>query len=137
MFRWLAAVSALFVFNCQAQLVITQAQVRLLPPGVPNTSAYFEIENIGDEAEVLVGAGGEIARSIEIHEHIMTAETMKMVHLAELVIPPKQIIKFQPGGLHLMVFGLVKPLNAGQSVKLYLQTQAGDKVEFEAIVARP
>lgn len=137
MFRWLTAVSALMVFNCQAQLVVTNAQVRLLPAGMPNTSAYFEIENTGDEAQILLSAGGELARNIEIHQHIMTAESMKMVHLSELLIPAKETVKFMPGGLHLMIFGLVKPLTEGQSVKLYLQTQSGEKVEFDAIVAKP
>jgi periplasmic copper chaperone A len=137
MFRWLTVISALFVLNCHAQLVISEAQVRLLPPGVPNTSAYFEIENTGEQAVILVSAGSDIAHSVEIHEHIMTAEIMKMVHLSELVIPAKKTIKFMPGGLHLMIFDLVKPLNEGQSVKLYLQTQTGEKIDFEAIVAKP
>lgn len=133
----LTLVMALFIFNCHAQLVVKKAEVRLLPPGMPNTSAYFEIENTGDEPEVLIGAGSEIARSVEIHKHIMTADTMKMVHLNELVLPAKETIQFVSGGLHLMIFGLVKPLSEGQSVKLYVQTQSGAKIEFDAIVAKP
>ncbi|MGO4891900.1 copper chaperone PCu(A)C [Flavobacterium sp. W21_SRS_FM6] len=135
--RSLMLAMALFVFNCHAQLVVKSAQVRLLPPGMPNTAGYFQIENTGDEPQILVGAGSDIARSVEIHEHIMTAETMKMVHLTELVIPAKETIQFTPGGYHLMIFGLINPLVEGQSVKLYLQTQAGEKIEFVADVARP
>jgi len=83
-------VSALFVFklsghNCDnagsGKIYYTRKCLK--------QSAYVEIENIPVmKPKFLVGAGGENCPSIEIHEHIMTAENHgKWWHLAELVNP--------------------------------------------------
>ena len=64
--------------SAQAEVTISNASVRLLPPGVPNTSAYFTINNTSQQDVYLVGAKSEIAGLIELHNHVMEGEVMKM-----------------------------------------------------------
>lgn len=139
MLRWITLFCASVVFHSHADLLVEQASLRLLPPGVPNTAAYFELHNSGEQAEVIVSAAvsPDIARSVEIHNHIMDGESMRMERVDELSVAPGETIKFMPGGLHLMVFGLQKPLSEGQVVQFELTTKADQKVVFDAKVSRP
>ncbi|KXI29531.1 copper chaperone PCu(A)C [Paraglaciecola hydrolytica] len=139
MIKWISLFCAFVLLPCHAELVVKDATLRLLPPGVPNSSAYFALENTGDIAEIIISAAvsTDIARSVEIHKHVMDDDGMHMERQNELTIAAGQSIQFVPGGLHLMVFGLKKPLVEGQSVNFNLSTKAGLQVSFDAIVVRP
>lgn len=120
-----------------AELVISQAKVRLLPPGVPNTSAYFIIENNSSNDEFLVSANANVANRTEIHNHVHQNGMMKMQQQTEVRIPAGQSVKFAPGGLHIMLFGLKQPLKAGQDLALSLRTKSGEQIKFSAKVEQP
>lgn len=137
MLRWISLFCALIILPGHAQVLIKDATLRLLPPLVPNTSAYFTIENSGDEPETVVSVNSDIARNVEIHNHVMTGETMRMERLNELTLSPGQSITFSPSGLHLMVFGLKQTLVEDQAIKFNLTTKSGLNIAFDAIVVRP
>ncbi|MEP0355120.1 MAG: copper chaperone PCu(A)C [Paraglaciecola sp.] len=124
-------------FWCQAELVVSNATVRLLPSSVPNTSAYFSIENRSNKKETIVAATSSIANKTEIHNHVLVNSMMKMQQQDSIIIEPRQTVYFKPGGLHIMLFGLKQKLTENQEVSLRLITQDGDKVDFKAIVSRP
>lgn len=134
----------LFVLLCSlvtgvlyADVKVTDATVRLLPPGVPNTAAYFSIQNHSDKRQVLIGASADFVAKAEIHNHVMVNDMMSMQQQSEVVIQPGGSVDFSPGGLHIMLFGLKKPLIEGQSVTISLQTQEGESIVITANVARP
>jgi copper(I)-binding protein len=120
-----------------AEIIVTDATVRLLPPGVPNTAAYFSIQNSSDTTQILIGASVDFADKAEIHNHIMVNDMMRMEQQSEVVIQPGESVQFAPGGLHLMLFGLKQPLLEGQSVAISLQTKDGESIIITANVARP
>ncbi|PKG97798.1 copper chaperone PCu(A)C [Paraglaciecola sp. MB-3u-78] len=120
-----------------AEIIVTEATVRLLPPGVPNTAAYFSIQNSSDTTQILIGASADFATKAEIHNHIMVNDMMRMEQQSEVVIQPGESVQFAPGGLHLMLFGLKQPLLEGQSVAISLQTKDGEFIVIQANVARP
>jgi copper(I)-binding protein len=120
-----------------AEIIVTDATVRLLPPGVPNTAAYFSIQNSSDTTQILIGASADFATKAEIHNHIMVNDMMRMEQQSEVVIQPGESVQFAPGGLHLMLFGLKQPLLEGQSVAISLQTKDGEFIVIQANVARP
>lgn len=123
--------------NSYADLKISEANVRLLPPGVPNTSAYFTIENTGSKDRALVAASSEIADKVELHSHIMKDGMMRMRQQEKVIIPAGEKVEFAPGGLHLMIFGLIAPLRVNQQVKLSVMTEDGETLVINAAVARP
>ena len=120
-----------------AKIIVTDATVRLLPPGVPNTAAYFSIQNSSDTTQILIGASADFATKAEIHNHIMVNDMMRMEQQSEVIINPGQSVQFAPGGLHIMLFGLKQPLIEGQSVAISLQTKDGESIIISADVARP
>jgi copper(I)-binding protein len=120
-----------------AEIIVTDATVRLLPPGVPNTAAYFSIQNHSDTSQILIGASADFATKAEIHNHILVNDMMSMQQQSEVVIQPGESVRFAPGGLHIMLFGLKQPLHEGQTVEISLQTKGGESISITANVARP
>ncbi|MFT6895765.1 MAG: copper(I)-binding protein [Paraglaciecola sp.] len=131
--------STLFLFanSVDAHLMISNATVRLLPPSLPNTSAYFSVKNTADHDIILVAAQTDIAQKAELHNHVMQGQMMRMEQQDSVTIGAGQTVNFEPGGLHMMIFGLKAPLQKAQSVKLSLLTQGGDIITFNAIVSEP
>ena len=137
MFRLIVLLCSFVKGTLYADIAVTNATVRLLPPGVPNTAAYFSIQNDSDKSQILVAASADFATKAEIHNHIMVDDMMRMQQQSEVVIQPGETVHFSPGGLHIMLFGLKQPLNEGQSVIFSLQTQEGESISINAKVARP
>jgi copper(I)-binding protein len=121
----------------QAELLVSQATVRLLPPGVPNTSAYFTIKNTSNSPKFLISAQANFVNKAEIHNHVHHNGMMKMQRQSEVKIEAGQIIQFSPGGLHIMLFGLKQPLQDQQVLELSVQTKSGKTVSFKAKVQSP
>lgn len=120
-----------------AQVEVREPLVRLLPPGVPNTAAYMELVNTASEEVRLIGAESDLVERIEIHDHQMQNGMMKMVQQNEVVIPANSAVTFRPGGLHLMMFGLKKPIEADQKVTIRLMFADDSDMEINAVVAEP
>lgn len=137
MLRLILLLCSLVSCGLYAEIMVTDATVRLLPPGVPNTAAYFSIQNSSDTSQVLVGASADFATKAEIHNHILVDDMMRMQKQSEVVIEAGESVHFSPGGLHIMLFGLKQPLSEGQSVTFSLQTQKGESISITANVARP
>jgi copper(I)-binding protein len=137
MYRLFVLLCSLVTGVIYAEVIVTDATVRLLPPGVPNTAAYFSIQNSSDTTQILIGASADFATKAEIHNHIMVNDMMRMEQQSEVVINPGQSVQFAPGGLHIMLFGLKQPLSEGESVAISLQTKDGESIIISAKVARP
>jgi hypothetical protein len=120
-----------------AEVLVTNATVRLLPPGVPNTAAYFSIQNQSDTSQTLVSVSADFATKAEIHNHILVNDMMSMQQQPEVVIQSGETVNFSSGGLHIMLFGLKQPLREGQSVVFSLHTKEGKSIGVTANVARP
>lgn len=120
-----------------AEVVVSDATIRLLPPGTPNTSAYFTVKNTGEKDVYLVGAQSEVAKTVELHNHVMKGEVMRMEKQEKVKVAAGETVTFQPGGLHIMLFGLKSPLSENQHVEIGLNTQEGGVVTFSAKAARP
>ncbi|WP_438864476.1 copper chaperone PCu(A)C [Neptunicella sp.] len=131
------ALFTLLSTSVAAQLVVSEAEVRLLPPGVPNTSAYFNIENTGTTDQVIIGAQSNVANKVELHAHMMHNDMMRMMQQDSVTIPAGKVVKFEPSGLHLMLFDLKQPLHLDQTVQLTLIMQDGETLTFSAKVIKP
>lgn len=137
MLRLILLLGSLVSGLLNAEVIVSNATVRLLPPSVPNTAAYFSIQNLSDRSQILIGASADFVTKAEIHNHIVVDGMMSMQQQSEVVIPPGESMQFAPGGLHIMLFGLKKPLSEGQSVTINLQTKDGESIIINANVAQP
>lgn len=97
---------------------ISDAWVRANVPGQSVGAAYMTLTS--PQESTLVYAETESAGSVEIHSMTMDNGVMKMRMLEELTLKANQPEKLAPGGFHLMLFDLPKPLKAGEQVKFRL-----------------
>jgi copper(I)-binding protein len=100
---------------------IVNAWTKATVPGQKVAGVYLEILS-PLEARV-VDVSFPLARSAEIHSMKMENGTMKMRPLKTLELPAGQWVKLEPGGLHVMLFDLERPLRAGQRLPLTLTVE--------------
>jgi copper(I)-binding protein len=111
-------------------LVITQPWSRATPPGAKIAGGYFTIENKGSSPDRLVGASGEVADKMQVHEMATDGGVMKMRPLDKgLTIEPGKTVKLAPGSYHLMMFDLKHPLKQGDQVPVTLEFEKAGKVQ--------
>lgn len=107
--------------------------------GMAGTGAVFmTLENKGGEADRLVGGQTDVARVVEIHETVMEGEVMKMQMLQDgLEIPAKDQVLLEPGGYHVMLIGITRDLEAGDTFSLELQFEKSGTIQVEPQVREP
>lgn len=109
-----------------AELEITDAWVRAVPPVSKTTAAYFTLTNNGSEAVTLTGACAKFAESAELHDMSMQDGRRSMRHIDALPLAPGESVTFGSGGLHVMLFGLTRVPAQGETVNLCLRFASGE-----------
>lgn len=99
------------------EVLIENPRVRALIPGQDKTVAYMNMVNRTGSAITLVGVSAETVRTIEIHITGMDNGVMRMRRLKSVAIPAGETVRFEPGGRHLMLFG-VRSLDDGLPMQL-------------------
>jgi len=118
-----------------AELTITKATIRLVPPVAETTAAYATLSNPGNQTITITNITAEgIAASASMHDMTMHNGMMHMAPLPSLSIPAGQTITLQSGGKHLMLEGLKHPLKPGESIQLVLTLSDSSQQTFTATV---
>lgn len=102
-------------------MVVTQVRSRPTPPTASVGAVYFSIANTGRKADLLISVSTPIARETEIHESRLVQGMVEMRPVASVACPPGVTVKIEPGGLHIMLQGLIRPLVAGMEFPLSLR----------------
>lgn len=68
----------------------------------------------------------------ELHQSIKEKGVVKMLPVDSITIPAKQSVELAPGGLHIMLINLPKPLEAGKTIALELAFDNGTTLKIEA-----
>jgi len=112
---------------------VTDAWVREAPPGVRMLAGYLEYRNDGEREVAIVGAESEAFRSVSLHRTVERDGLSRMEPAGELVLAPGEVLRFEPGGLHLMLMGPQRDLRAGDRVSIGLERADGlvEWAEFE------
>lgn len=109
--------------------------VRGLPPTQKNTAAFFILSNPTAREACLRAGSSEVAERLEIHRHRHNNNgMMSMQREEQLCIPAGESVEFAPGGIHLMLISLHKPLRDGDQVELSLELLSGEMKTFIAPV---
>ena len=108
-------------------VMVHDAYVRATPPGQPNAAAYLVLRNDAQRDIRLVSVKADVAEVAEPHSHAMDGGMMKMRRVEHIDVPAGGEIVLQPGGLHIMLMGLVKQLKPGEYVSLEFHFDNGQK----------
>ncbi|MEH0166024.1 copper chaperone PCu(A)C [Paucibacter sp. JuS9] len=137
-----AASIALFSVAAQAQapqLQVKDAWVRTTVAQQKATGAFFQLR--ADSDLQLVEASSPVASMVEIHEMAMEGSVMRMRAVESLPLPAGKSVEFKPGGLHVMLMGLNRPLAAGDKIPLTLvyldKNKKRHQVEVQAEARAP
>jgi len=97
------------------------------------TAVYFTIKNNTNGSDKLIKAVSALATRIGFHTHKHENGVMKMVQIENIPVPANSILKVEPGGYHLMVFGLSMKFRVGDEFPLVLTFAKAGRV---AVIAR-
>ena len=106
--------------------------------GVNRSAAYFMLRNGTAEPVGLVGVRTDVARVAELHQSFQEDGVMRMRPTVDGVeIAPDEAVVFEPGGYHVMLIDLQRPLVAGDRFPMTLTLEPGGAREVEVEVRGP
>jgi copper(I)-binding protein len=94
--------------------------VREAPPTSRVLAAYMRIINLTEGDLTVTGITSPDFDAADLHRTVVEDGVARMLPVPELTIPAGGSITLEPGGLHLMLFDPVRPLQQGDSVTLVL-----------------
>ncbi|EWT00067.1 hypothetical protein N865_17970 [Intrasporangium oryzae NRRL B-24470] len=96
------------------------------------TAVFGTVRNTSPQPVTIVGGTTEVARAVEVHTMVMNADgTMSMtVKKGGLVVPAGGAATLAPGGDHVMLLGLSRPLSNGEEITLRMRTADGDDLAW-------
>lgn len=105
---------------------VENAWSRATVEGMQNGGVFMVIQNDGPSDDVLVGGSSPVSDRVEVHEHILAGDVMKMREVAGgLPLKKNEQTVLKPGSYHVMLMGLKKPLQEGTTYPLTLKFKKG------------
>ncbi|CAN5196455.1 hypothetical protein BH09PSE2_BH09PSE2_13540 [soil metagenome] len=97
---------------------IERGGVRPAAQGLPASAAYLTLRNTGRKPDSLISVTTSVAAMAGVHVSVSHKGVMSMEPIGALPLPPGAAIELKPGGLHVMLDGLRRPLKVGEAVPL-------------------
>jgi copper(I)-binding protein len=114
-----------------------KAWAEATPPGADVGVVYLELHNLGSTPDRLVGVTSPVAGKLSLHQSMTMSGMSQMRPLDGVTLPPGAIVRFAPGGTHVMLEQLRRPLKAGDSVPLTLIFDHAAALTVAATVRAP
>ena len=121
--------------SVRAEVSVQNAWVRATPGAAKVTAGYAVIVNSGPKADRLLAVSISDAAMTEIHQSMESGGIMKMDALNGLDVPAGGRVEMKPGGYHLMIMGLTRPLKVGEGMNVIFKFRDGGDVAVAAKVA--
>ena len=116
----LAVAAALAGLPAAGELAVTNAWSRSTPPVAKVGVVYFTLRNDTKKSDRLLKLSTPVAARAEVHRTEVQDGIARMREVAVLHVDAGQTLEFKPGGMHVMLTGLRKPLAAGATYELDL-----------------
>ena len=138
MLKNICSAFGIFVLSLNAyaggSIVVEDAWIPEAPPVAMMHAGYLRIKNNSQQPVVIVGAQSDAYADVEIHKSVTKDGMSRMFKQDEITIAPGQEVKFERGGLHVMLMHPKHPKKIGDQVKMELITKDQQSVPFTAIV---
>ena len=106
-------------------LTVKDGWARASTPGAKNGAAYVTIMNHGMKSDALISVVSDVSAKVELHSHKKDGGVMRMRRILSVPVPAHSVAELKPGGNHIMLMGLKRPLKAGDHIMLRLSFQSG------------
>ena len=91
----------------------------------------MEIKNKG-AADKIVSANCDCAKATELHTMTMADGKMIMAQVPAMDVPANGELKLKPGGYHIMLIGLNRPLVSGETLPIKVKFEKAGEVTLQA-----
>jgi len=118
----------------QAHMRIDHPWSRLAAPNSEVITGYFQLKNNSTKDDYLVSVSTPIADKSEIHMHAMQDGVMIMKKVNKVKIGSMKTKKFEPGGLHLMIFNPKYIPKKGERFPLDLNFKYAGKITVQVAI---
>lgn len=112
---------------------VTDAWSRATPPGIEVGVVYFVVDNRG-RSDRLVRVSSPVAARAELHITKREGAMMAMQHVDAVDTNSGDPTSFAPGGRHVMLLGLKRPLKEGDVYPLVLTFERTGPLEIQVQV---
>ena len=136
----LASLATVFVSAhdyATGDIKVAHPYTRSTPPGAKTAGAYLSIDNRGKVAERLMRASSPAAGMVELHSMSMDGNIMRMRAIPAIELPAGKTVALAPGGLHLMLQDLKRPLKKGERIPVTLTFERSGDLKVELSVEDP
>ena len=101
-----------------------------------NGVVYLTIVNRGSTADRLVAASAPVAGMASLHESAMEGGVMKMRPVRAVAVGPGETVVLRPGGLHIMLMNLKRPLREGEMFPVDLTFEETGTIRVQVMVGK-
>jgi len=122
-------------FAASAEVTVKDAWARGTVPGQTVTAAYMTLTSTEDAK--VVGAASPAAKMTHVHATTMTGGVASMDAVNAIALPARKPVELKPGGYHVMLMDLVKPVKPGDTVPITLTIEAKDGKRSQLEVKAP
>ena len=135
--QWAAVALALISFQLLAHnhgkgdIEVRHPWSRATPPGAKVAVAYMELRNLGKQPDRLLLASTPLAKRVELHLTEREGDVLKMRMVPSIEVPPRSRVELRPGGAHLMLIDISRPLAKGERFAMKLRFQRAGEIEVE------
>ena len=116
--------------------VIESPWVRAAPPGAASLAGYLVLRNPCTAPVEVAEVESKDFGMPMIHRTVVEAGVSRMRPAGKLVVAPGESLRFEPGGLHLMLMRPLQPLAEGDIARIRLVLADGRRVFAEFPVRR-
>jgi hypothetical protein len=100
-----------------------------------NGVVYLTLKNDGSVDERLISASSDVAMTAELHTVNMVDGVMQMRQAVDgIELPAGETVRFEPGGLHIMLIGLTRALEPGDEFSVSLTFEHAAELTVRAEV---
>lgn len=119
-----------------ADIEVSEIYVKQTPPNAKNTAIFLKIKNNTAQNVALVDAECDLSEYTEIHTILREGDKMTMIKVPELTINANSSLELKPGGDHIMLFDLKKPVTKDSKANLTLTFSNGESLKLNNIESK-
>jgi copper(I)-binding protein len=119
-----------------AELTLSDAWLRAMPPTQSMTAGYLTLRNDDTQDRVVTGASSDASPRVEIHTTVERDGMQRMEAVSRIPLASGDALTLTPGGYHLMLREMPRMPAVGESVTLCIEFAEGEPVCTQAEVRR-
>ncbi|MEX0735538.1 MAG: copper chaperone PCu(A)C [Steroidobacteraceae bacterium] len=120
-----------------SELTVSDAWSRTTAPGIPMGVVYLKIHNGTAKSDRLLKLKASVGSSAEVHRTEIVEGVARMREVSVLHVGVGERVELAPGGMHVMLMGLKKPLVEGQMFDLELLFEVAGPRKVKVTVRKP